>query len=151
VVAGWRNGLSEVIVHQLAGSKKALDACRLIERLYQAGRRVTVWVADSSRASVLDQYLWTFAQSSFVPHALWDGSTEIDDPVAIVTGTLTNRNRSDVLVIGDTIADPASARDWPEVHDLASAAAEDEGKREAWEAAGFAVTEVQGIAADAPG
>ena len=143
--------MSEVIVHRLAGSKKALEACRLVERLYQAGRRVTVWVADAGRAGVFDQYLWTFAQSSFVAHALWDGSGELDDPVAIVTGTLGNPNRGDVLVIGDALADPASARGWAEVHDLAGAGAEDEGKREAWEAAGFAVTEVRGVASDAPG
>ncbi len=49
------------------------------------------------------------------------------------------------------LADPASARGWAQVHDLASAAAEDEGKRQAWEAAGFTVAEVAGIASDAPG
>jgi DNA polymerase III subunit chi len=143
-------GVSDVIVHRLAGTKKALEACRLIERLYQAGRRVTVWVADAGRAAVLDQYLWTFAQSSFVPHVLWDGSGELDEPVAVVTGTLANPNRGDVLVIGDVLADPSSARGWAEVHDLASAAAEDEGKREAWEAAGFAVAEVRGVETDTP-
>jgi DNA polymerase-3 subunit chi len=143
--------VSEVVVHRLAGSKKALEACRLIERLYQAGERITVWVADAGRAAVFDQYLWTFAQSSFVPHSLWDGSGEVDEPVAIVTGTLANPNRGGVLVIGDSLADRASARGWAQVHDLASAAAEDEGKREAWEAAGFAVAEVRGIAFDAPG
>ncbi len=98
--------MSEVIVHRLAGSKKALEACRLVERLYHGGKRVAVWVADGGRAGVLDEYLWTFAQSSFVPHALWDGSGELDDPVAIVTGTLANPNRADVLVIGDRLARP---------------------------------------------
>ncbi len=142
--------MSDVILHRLAGSKKALEACRLIERLYRAGRRVTVWVADGGRAGVLDKYLWTFAQSSFVAHALWDGSGELEDPVAIVTGTLSNPNRGDVLVIGDALADPNSARGWAEVHDLASATAEDEGRREAWEDAGFAVAEVRGIDSDAP-
>ncbi len=138
-----------MVVHRLAGSKKALEACRLIERLYQAGQRVTVWVADAGRAGVFDQYLWTFAQSSFVPHSLWDGSSELDEPVAIVTGTLANPNRGDVLVIGDNLADPASARGWAQVHDFATAAPEDDGKRAAWEAAGFAVAEVRGIAPDA--
>ena len=140
--------MTEVVVHRLAGSKKALEACRLTEGLYRAGKRVTVWVADGGRAAVFDQYLWTFAQSSFVPHTLWDGASELDDPVAIVTGTLSNPNRGDVLVIGDTLADPASARGWAEVHDLAGAAPEDAGKREAWEAAGFAVKEVRGVASE---
>ncbi|MDD5562221.1 MAG: DNA polymerase III subunit chi [Thermoanaerobaculaceae bacterium] len=143
--------MSEVILHRLAGSKKALEVCRLVEQLYRSGKRVVVWIADGSRAGVLDEYLWTFAQSSFVPHALWDGSAELDDPVVIVSGTLANPNNAAALVVGDRLPDPAAARGWPEVHDLAGAAAEDAGKREAWEAAGFAVTETRGIGAEAPG
>ena len=137
--------MGEVILHRLTGSKKALEACRLVERLYSSGKRVAVWVSDRGRAAVLDEYLWTFAQNSFVPHALWNGDGESDDPVAIVTGSLTNPNRAEALVVGDRLTDPGAARGWPEVHDLATGAAEDEGKKQAWEAAGFAVREVRGI------
>lgn len=137
--------MGEVILHRLTGSKKALEACRLVERLYGSGKRVAVWVSDRGRAGVLDEYLWTFAQNSFVPHALVDGGGEADEPVAIVTGALANPNRSDTLVVADRVADLTVAAAWPEVHDLLTDAAEDEGKRQAWEAAGFAVREVRGI------
>ena len=140
--------MSTVVLHRLSGSKKALEACRLVERLYKAGKRVAVWVSDSGRAAVLDDYLWTFAQPSFVPHTLWDGGGDTEDPVVVVTGTLANPNRSEALVISDRLADASAALAWPEVHDLAGAAAEDEGKRAAWEAAGFTVSEVRGVGSD---
>jgi DNA polymerase-3 subunit chi len=140
--------VGEVILHRLTGSKKALEACRLIERLYSSGKRVAVWMSDSGRAAVLDEYLWTFAQNSFVPHALWDGNGDADEPVAIVAGTLVNPNRAETLVVADRLPDPTVALEWSEVHDLVTAAAEDEGKREAWEATGFSVREVRGIGPD---
>jgi DNA polymerase-3 subunit chi len=136
----------KVVLHRLAGTKKALDACRLVESLYEGGKRVTVFLSDSGRAAMLDQYLWTFAQHSFVPHVLWDGQGEVEDPVVLVTGTLANPNASSVLVIGDRIAGPGDAGGFPEVHDFVTTAPEDEGKRKAWEDAGFAVDETRGVA-----
>ncbi|HVN75182.1 MAG TPA: DNA polymerase III subunit chi [Thermoanaerobaculaceae bacterium] len=137
--------MSEVILHRLAGSKKALDVCQLVERLYTSGKRVAVWVSDRGKAAVLDQYLWTFSQNSFVPHALCDGGGEADEPVAVVTGSLANPNGAEALVVADRLAEPAAAAAWPEIHDVAAGTAEDEGKKEAWEAAGFEVREVRGL------
>lgn len=142
--------MGEVILHRLTGSKKALEACRLAEMLYQRGQRVVVWLSDRGRAAVLDEYLWTFAQNSFVPHAVWDGIGDADDPVVIVTGVLGNPNRAEVLVVGDRLQDTVAAREWPEVHDFVTGAAEDEGKKEAWEAAGFKAREVSGVGPDRP-
>ncbi len=130
-----------VVLHRLEGTKKALEACRLVERLYTSGKRVTVFMSDVGRASVFNEYLWTFAQHSFVPHVLWDGAAEVEDPVVLVAGTLANPNGSQVLVIGDRLGDPGQAALWGEVHDFVTAAAEDEGKPAAWEAAGFKVQE----------
>ena len=132
-------GGPKVVLDRLAGTKKALDACRLVERLHASGKRVTVYLADGGRAAVLNDYLWTFAQHSFVPHVLWDGRGEALDPVVVVTGALANPNASDVLVIGDRLAEPRLAEPWPEVHDFVTSASEDEGKVAAWEAAVVAI------------
>ncbi len=134
-----RTAAPTVILHRLGGRKKALDACRLVEELYTAGKRVTVFLSDPGRAAIINEYLWTFAQHSFVPHVLWDGGGEVDDPVVVVAGALANPNGSQVLVIGDRLDDPARAAEWPEVHDLLAGSPEDEGKEGAWEAAGFAI------------
>ena len=135
---------AKVVLHRLAGSKKALDACRLVERLYQSGKRVAVFLSDRGRATMFDDYLWTFAQNSFVPHVLWDGQGEPDDPVVVVAETLSNPNRADVLVIGDHLGEPGQAGVFPEIHDFVTASPEDQGKAKAWEAAGFAVSEPRG-------
>jgi DNA polymerase IIIc chi subunit len=138
-------GEPRVIIHRLAGTKKALEACRLIDGLYRAGRRVVAWVDDVGRAKMFDEYLWTYAQHSFVPHVLWGGEGEVEDPVVVVTGSLANPNRADTLVVVDRISDVAAASAFPEIRDLASQAAEDQGRREAWEAAGLSVSEVRGV------
>jgi DNA polymerase-3 subunit chi len=145
-----RGGAATVVLHRLAGSKKALDACRLVEALYTSGKKVTVFVADGGRAAMLNEYLWTFAQHSFVPHVLWDGQGEVADPVVVVTGTIANPNGSDVLVIVDRIADPGQAAGWGEVHDFVTAASEDEGKAKAWEAGGFTVEDARGVSGRHP-
>lgn len=142
---------TKVVLHSLGGTKKALDACRLVESLYQRGKRVTVFLSDSGRAAMLDEYLWTFAQHSFVPHVLWDGQGEVEDPVVLITGTLANPNGASVLVIGDRIAEPGEAGGFREVHDFVTTAPEDEGKRKAWEGAGFKVDEARGVAGKAHG
>jgi DNA polymerase-3 subunit chi len=144
--------VAKVILHRLSGTKKAQEVCRLVETLCQKGRRVVVWLSDAGRAATLDEYLWTFAQYSFVPHALWNGHDAMDDPVAVVTGALSNPNRADVLVVGDRLAVPAEAAGFAEVHDLVASGSEDAGKQEAWEAAGFSAEDARrGSAGRRPG
>lgn len=137
--------MTTVTLHMLSGSKKALEACRLIEGLYLDGKRLVVYFADAARAAMFDGYLWTFAQHSFVPHVLWAGQETPDDPVVLVTGPLANPNRASVLVVADRLDDAAGAGEFDEVHDLAAKGPEDEGKRTVWEAAGFTVSEVAGV------
>ena len=128
-----------VTIHRISGSKKALELCRVAEQLYLAGRRVVVFFADAKRAAILDDYLWTFAQSSFVPHCLWDGGAAVEEPVVLVTGELVNPSGADTLLVADRIADLASAADFSEIHDIVAETAEDAGKPEAWKEAGYLV------------
>jgi DNA polymerase IIIc chi subunit len=134
---------AKVVLHRLAGTKKALDACRLVERLYTAGKRVAVYLSDGGRAKMFDDYLWTFAQHSFVPHVLWAGEGEVEDPVVVVTGVLANPNRADLLVIGDKMPAPGELAEWKEVHDFVTPAPEDKGRPQLWEEAGFVVEETR--------
>lgn len=43
--------------------------CRLVERLWQDGRQVHLACEDATRLGALDALLWTFNDTSFVPHA----------------------------------------------------------------------------------
>lgn len=60
-------------------------ACRLVEKAYLAGQTLYVRVDDAAAADELDGYLWTFAEQSFVPHAL-AGTDTGDAPVTIGVG-----------------------------------------------------------------
>jgi DNA polymerase III subunit chi len=131
--------MSTVIIHRIGGAKKALEVCRTVELLYLAGRRVVVYISDAGRASVLDEYLWTFSQPSFVPHVIWSGAAEVEEPVVLVVGEVANPNGADGLVVADHLADLGAAAMFAEVHEIVARVAEDEGKPEAWRAAGFTV------------
>jgi DNA polymerase-3 subunit chi len=131
--------MTTVHLHRIGGAKKALDVCRVVESLYLDGKRVVVFVSDASRAAVLDAYLWTFSQPSFVPHALWPGGGDVEEPVVLVSGEAANPNGAEVLVVGDRLADLAWAASFAEVHEVIAQTAEDAGRAEAWEAAGFTV------------
>ncbi len=62
--------------------------CRYADRLFTEGRRVEIVVDSTSAAQFIDQMLWTFSQSSFVPHALAgpEKGDIPDEPVLIVIG-----------------------------------------------------------------
>jgi len=45
-----------------------LQACRIIEQAWRAGRRIHVQFDSEARARRFDDLLWTFRQGSFVPH-----------------------------------------------------------------------------------
>jgi DNA polymerase-3 subunit chi len=48
--------------------ERARLACRLIERAFEEGQRVLVWLTDAAELASFDELLWTFADRSFVPH-----------------------------------------------------------------------------------
>ncbi len=57
-------------------------ACRVTEKAYQAGHRIYLRCEDAQQAAQLDELLWTFSQSIFVPHPL-ASSGRSDAPVTI--------------------------------------------------------------------
>ena len=136
--------MATVIVHRLASSKKALVACQLVEELYLAGEKVVVFLADQGRAATWDQYLWTFAQNSFVPHAAPGAMAGCEDAVVIAAGQLPAVVASRVLVIVDGFPPVDRLVEFEEVHDLVAPTAEDANRRDHWTGLGLAVVEVDG-------
>lgn len=45
--------------------------CELVEKYYTEGKRVLIFLEDKNKSSALDEYLWTFKQASFIPHAIF--------------------------------------------------------------------------------
>jgi DNA polymerase-3 subunit chi len=56
-----------------AGARYAF-ACKLIEKAYRSGYFAYVVTDSDSQSQWLDQLLWTFRPTSFVPHEIYHGS-----------------------------------------------------------------------------
>lgn len=61
--------------------------CRWTERFYMERKRVRILTDSMAAAQYIDQLLWTFAQSSFIPHAIaGPGEKSPAEPVIITPG-----------------------------------------------------------------
>ena len=58
-------------------------ACKIIDRAYRSGYSVYLWTRDDQESSILDDLLWTFSQTSFIPHIRNNGNAELKAPVYI--------------------------------------------------------------------
>jgi len=78
--------VAEFIELRAAQDKLPL-VCKWAERHYERGETVTIHTADEAQAEELDGLLWTFKQSSFVPHVILNRARQpILEPVFIVMG-----------------------------------------------------------------
>jgi len=48
-----------------------LLACKLAEKAVEAEHRVWMWCADAEQQEALDQRLWAFSATAFLPHGQW--------------------------------------------------------------------------------
>lgn len=58
-------------------------ACRLTEKAVGRGHQVYIHTASQLQAQQLDDLLWQFRDTSFLPHGLANDSTTHDQPVTI--------------------------------------------------------------------
>lgn len=70
-------------------------AVRLTDKAFQQGHRIFINAADENQARTLDELLWSFRPSSFLPHGLH--GQENSDSVAIGWGQ-EPLNHSDLLI-----------------------------------------------------
>ncbi|MCC5794464.1 MAG: DNA polymerase III subunit chi [Chromatiales bacterium] len=72
-------------------------ACRLAEKAWQLGHKVSVATASQEDAAALDDLMWTFRQGSFLPHALVPVPPATPAPIAI-TWPGAARDPADLLI-----------------------------------------------------
>ncbi len=60
--------------------------CRLCAKAFEQGQRLFVYAADGDDARHLDELLWVFSDTAFVPHALADTDEAAAAPVLIGAG-----------------------------------------------------------------
>jgi DNA polymerase-3 subunit chi len=69
-----------------APNGRLLLACRLTEKAYKLGHTVYLHAASALQAQQVDDLLWTFRQSSFIPHGLYPPLPDDRSPVRIGWG-----------------------------------------------------------------
>ena len=81
-----------------AQSDKERYACRLVNRAFVAGYKIYVQTDDIARADALDKTLWTFSQSSFVPHVLYRGEAHDAVRYPVQIGAMDGPDNCNLLV-----------------------------------------------------
>jgi DNA polymerase III subunit chi len=61
--------------------------CRLARKILRAGQRAVFFHEDSATMAALDQQLWTFAPTDFVPHVLVSDALAASTPLLLACGT----------------------------------------------------------------
>jgi DNA polymerase-3 subunit chi len=74
-------------------------ACRLAEKAYEQGLRVSVRMSGPAEAAEIDELMWTFSDRAFIPHGVWPAEPDFAaaTPVMISSGPLPESHR-DVLI-----------------------------------------------------
>ena len=68
--------------------------CRLTEKAYSLGHRIHIQTDTEQQSKLIDDLLWQYAPSSFIPHSRIGSG---DDPVSVGTD-LTAATHADVLI-----------------------------------------------------
>lgn len=61
------------VLARAQASDKYNYACRIANKAHEHGLKVYMQTDEAAQSSLLDAMLWTFSQSSFVPHAIYPG------------------------------------------------------------------------------
>lgn len=81
----------------LSDTKRLEFACRLIEKIYKQQHRIYIHTDNSTEAYRLDEMLWTYSDTSFLPHNLYGEGPEPAPPIQIGYQTTPEKHR-DILL-----------------------------------------------------
>ena len=74
--------------------RRQVYLCRLVEKAWRMGHRIWIHAPAAPRAEALDERLWTFSQSSFLPHErAEDGDVDGECPVILGAGEPTDERQ----------------------------------------------------------
>lgn len=99
-------------------------ACRVSKKIHSLGHRIYVQTPDLEQAKVLDDLMWTFDQSSFVPHGLYDPD-HLDHHTPIAIGRHSSPEGGYNVLISLLESVPESYESFPRVVELVDNTPED--------------------------
>lgn len=73
-------------------------ACRLIEKAFRMGHRIYIHTNDETQSQALDDLLWSFRPSSFIPHALLRSAESEERPPIEIGHGEEPHDHHDVLI-----------------------------------------------------
>ena len=76
---------------------RLLFVCKLTEKAYTLGHRIHIQTESDQQSKLLDDLLWQYAASSFIPHMTLDDSGDSRDSVSVGT-SLAGAKHADVLI-----------------------------------------------------
>jgi DNA polymerase-3 subunit chi len=79
--------------------------CRLAEKAWREGHSVHIRCADAENVSYIDDLLWTYKDTSFLPHAATDAADADTVPVTLGHGDSTPRIPDVLINLGDDVPD----------------------------------------------
>jgi DNA polymerase-3 subunit chi len=84
------------LLKQTDEESRLLAVCRIIEKAYLKSHKIYVFSEDKKQAEILDKLLWTFSDTSFIPHFLHHNTA--DAPILIGHNSSPPADFHDILV-----------------------------------------------------
>jgi DNA polymerase-3 subunit chi len=92
--------LTRIEFVRLERPEKARHLCDLAEEFFTQGQRVLVVVEDDNQGVTLDQFMWVWKKTSFLPHGYDNGTLECLDEPVVITAREENANGAQILIAG---------------------------------------------------
>ena len=95
--------MTEFTAYKVVGSEVMQGLVKLIETVYSKGNRLLIYCSDGAKIQQLDNFLWTFKQLAFIPHATIHDEQELklEDQPILFTNREDNINKAEVLLFLD--------------------------------------------------
>ncbi len=94
------------VLAEASAAARLRVACRIAEKAYLASQTVLVWHTERGELERLDELLWTFADTSFVPHEWLGAAAPAGAEAPVLLGTAPPNAPVDVLINLDLSAEP---------------------------------------------
>lgn len=76
---------------------RLLFVCRLAEKAHSLGHRIHIQTDSEQQSKLLDDLLWQYSATSFIPHGISANGDEHEEPVSLGS-SLTGAQHADVLI-----------------------------------------------------
>ena len=92
---------TEIIFLTLSVANKLRVVCDVVENEFSVGNKVVINVADDNDGKTLDNMIWSWKQSSFIPHNFTELLADAKQDPVIISTNISENISYDTLVLVD--------------------------------------------------